>query len=299
MVVNDYRTSPHTHPLFVERTGTAAILAEPLLYHQKVLGVIVLVVERAEGLFADIDRDLLALFAAQAAIAVENAQLHGAALRPGEKLGALLRATRMVMSGLDLEQILQHIVDEAAKIAATDHVKVLIVDQEAQVLRLGAFRQTSMPLGRLIPLGQGFSGKVAVTGEPLFSADTASDPQNMFAESDRDRGLVTYLGLPIKIRQEVLGVLTFHTTYPRQYSPEELGYLESFADQVAIALENARLYKHVEQRLRRLQTLTRLNQLISSSLNMDEVLSEIAQAAATLIDTPLARIWIAMSPARH
>ena len=87
--------------------------------------------------------------------------------------------------------------------------------------------------------------------------------------------------------------MIFHTTCPYEYSPDELAYLMSFADQAAIAIQNAQLYEAIEARARRLDTMTRLNQLISASLDMDEVLGEITKAAATLMDVPRVRIWIA------
>jgi signal transduction histidine kinase len=73
-------------------------------------------------------------------------------------------------------------------------------------------------------------------------ADAQNDPRSVFAERDRELGIVTYLGLPIKRGNDVLGVLTFNTTVPHQYTPDEMAYLASFADQAAIAINNARLY---------------------------------------------------------
>ncbi len=66
-----------------------------------------------------------------------------------------------------------------------------------------------------------------------------------------------------------------------------------FTAQAAMASEQARLHAEAERRLVRMQTLTRLNQVISSSLNMDDVLREIARAAATLMDAPLVSFWLA------
>jgi len=79
MIVNDYRTWPHAGPLFLERTGVTAALAEPLLYRDRVLGAITLTNEGAGRTFAEADRETLALFAAQAAIAIENARLYAEA----------------------------------------------------------------------------------------------------------------------------------------------------------------------------------------------------------------------------
>jgi PAS domain S-box-containing protein len=76
LLVNDYRTSPYMNPFFMERLGSTAVLAEPLLYRERLVGVIAISNEGPEQGFTAQDRDLLALFAAQAAIAIENARLY-------------------------------------------------------------------------------------------------------------------------------------------------------------------------------------------------------------------------------
>jgi PAS domain S-box-containing protein len=76
LLVNDYRTSPYVNPLFMERLGSTAVLAEPLLYRERLVGVIAISNEGTGRLFTAQDRELLALFAAQAAVAIENARLY-------------------------------------------------------------------------------------------------------------------------------------------------------------------------------------------------------------------------------
>jgi signal transduction histidine kinase len=131
------------------------------------------------------------------------------------------------------------------------------VDKEARVLRVAALHgMTAWHLGFVLPVGTSLSGLTAQTRQPVFSEDLAQDPRNLFAQQDRELGLVTHLGLPIKLRDELLGVLTFKTTAPRQYTPDELAYLTSFADQVAIAIENSRLFGQVRAARERLQILS-------------------------------------------
>jgi len=98
---------------------------------------------------------------------------------------------------------------------------------------------------------------VASTGQPLFVADCAHDPRNPYADQDRALGFVTYLGLPITMHGEVVGVLTVNTSQPREYTPEELEYLASFADLSAIAIGNASLFEEVRTGRKQLQTLSR------------------------------------------
>ena len=75
LLVNDYQTSPYAHHVFVEHTGATAILGEPLLYHNRLVGVIVLSSGTTGQSFTAQDRDLLTIFGAQAASAIENAHL--------------------------------------------------------------------------------------------------------------------------------------------------------------------------------------------------------------------------------
>ncbi|MBI2458221.1 MAG: GAF domain-containing protein, partial [candidate division NC10 bacterium] len=239
MVVNDYRNSPYAQAITLEHSQISTVLGEPLLSRDALVGVIVVDKEGDGAAFTAKDRETLALFAAQAAIAIENARLHTDVVGRGQELEALLRATRSVMSGLDLQHILQRIVAEASQMAGTQHVSVMLVDKAAQVLRVAALAGDPVPVGFHVPLGVDLSGLVAQAGQPVFSPDSPNDPRNLLAERDRELGFVTYFGLPIKIRDEVLGVLTFDTTVPRHYSPEEVAYLASFADQAAIAIENA------------------------------------------------------------
>lgn len=76
LLVNDYRSSSFVHPIIGAKTAVTAVLAEPLLYHDDLLGVLTVDSHNAQRTFTDADRHLLALFAGQAAVAIENARLY-------------------------------------------------------------------------------------------------------------------------------------------------------------------------------------------------------------------------------
>jgi GAF domain-containing protein/anti-sigma regulatory factor (Ser/Thr protein kinase) len=240
----------------VQRDALRAALAVPLISKDTVLGAIS-VFWREPRLQAERELRLLTGVAQQAAVAIAQARMHGASLRRAEELAALLRAARTVMGGLDTKTILARIVEEAAAIAGTPHVKILLQERGSATLRVAAQVGSPVPPDFAVPLGVSYSGRVAVTGEPLFIADVLNDPDTLLAERDRTSGIVTYLGLPVKIRDTVLGVLSFNTTEPRRYSADELAYLGSFADQAAIALDNARLYEDTQRALSDLRTMQR------------------------------------------
>ena len=292
LIVNDYRHWPGASRLFLERTRTAAALAEPILYRDSLVGVMVLDTEEAGHRFTEEDRYSLSLLASHAAIAIENARLRMDAAHRGEELGALLRATHSVMAGMNLQHTLEVIASEAARIVRCEHVKLLLVDRDAQVLRIGVLRGLARPDGFPLPIGTGLSGMVAQSGQPLYIADTQNDPRNLLAAFDRAVGLRTYLGLPIKVRDEVLGVLTFNTRTPRQYTEDELACLASFADQAALAIESARLHEAANRRAERLATLNTLNRTLTTTTEPTQVARQILAALEILIPGSVARLWM-------
>jgi signal transduction histidine kinase/ActR/RegA family two-component response regulator len=158
---------------------------------------------------------------------------------------AVMHAARAVASSLDLDEILRTIVTQAREIAATPVVWLYLFDAQAQVLRYrtgaGVLHELAGDLA--IPLGQGLSGHVAATGEPLNVVDARNDPRLLYPEYRSKYQLLSYLGLPVRVGTRLLGVLVFNDHVPREYAKEQIAYLEVFAQHAAVALENARLYQ--------------------------------------------------------
>jgi signal transduction histidine kinase len=285
-VADSQDESRNPNAAFDRQMGFRTYLGLPVKGRHGVLGVVTFNTTDPRN-YSEEELSYFTSFADQAAIAIENARLHEAAVRRGEELRALLRAARTVMTGLDLRGTLDRIIREAAQISGIPHVKVVLVDKEEGAIRVAAAvgRPAEMLEGFAVPLGKGTSGLVAATGEPLFIEDCQNDPRNyMYADQDRKLGIQTYLGLPIKIRDEVLGVLTFNTTEPHQYSPAELTYLASFADQAAIAIENARLFTAADTRASELDTLREIGQAVTARLELPAALEAVVAGARRILD---------------
>ena len=203
-----------------------------------------------------------------------------------------MRAGQFVLGGLDLDATLTRIVEEAARIAGTPHVKLLLVDKDVGVLRLVAIAGATAPKDFTVPLGQSYSGTVAATGELIFIGDTQNDPQNLLAQRDREQGIRTYLGLPVRFGSEVVGVLTLNTETPHPWTPDQLASLGSFADVAAVAIGNARLYAAATNQGQRLAALADLTQSLTSTLALDQVLDQVVQHAVALFEPSVARLWL-------
>ena len=165
------------------------------------------------------------------------------------RLAALLEATQAVASSLDLEEVLQTIVREAAGIAGAPFVRLFLLDEAARVLRyrVGVGLPLEAERDIVIPLGESFSGQVAATGQPLAVPDYRGDPRLRSPQHAATYGLVSYLGLPVQLKDRLFGVLVFNTSAPRVYKDDEVAFLSTFARQAASAIENARLYAEIRQ----------------------------------------------------
>lgn len=238
--------------------GRGEELVESLTSQGRVLGALALGgMAKPADLLSGEERDGLAMFAGSAAIALANARLHAREVRRSEELEALLSATRSVMLGDGLQDMVDRLVEVTAAISGCPNVCLLLLNEAAGVLRPMARRGiASVELGEAVPVEGTLSGQVLKTGEIVFSADCQRDARNLYREREAARGIVTYLGLPIPGRKGPIGALRLLTDAPRDYRLEEREYLRTLTDHVGLAVEKSRLYdelEHAYQTQRRVQ----------------------------------------------
>lgn len=250
MRVNDYRHSPYAHPLFLKLTTATAVLAAPLLYHDRLLGVIVLNNEGIEErLFSEQDGELLNLFAAQAAIAIENARLYEALEAKITRLQTLTQLNRLVSSSLDLSKVLDEIVTAAAELMQAEVVRIWMVNQTTQMFELQAVA-SEVPLPYLqqpqsIHDARGGLSWVATHRTILNVPNGFEDDRIVHQDWFRSHGFSSLLIAPIMHGDSFLAALSLVGRKPFQLSPEEQMLLENFIAQAATAIHNASLYERL------------------------------------------------------
>src|SRR5438445_5448788 len=117
-------------------------------------------------------------------------------------------------------------------------------------------------------------------------------------EAYRRGGYKAFLGVPLILGPQVLGVLSIRTRREQGFSSEDLAIATAFAAQAAIALENARLYRQAELRAEKLRALSTLTRVMTLAENSPRVFEAVARAATTLLGAALARVWVADPVAR-
>jgi K+-sensing histidine kinase KdpD len=154
------------------------------------------------------------------------------------------------------------------------------------------FSQDSMGELPMAWLESNMSRVSLLSATPIISEHLA-DETRFAASRLQEEGFHSAAYVPLKSPQRPLGVLSLASREPGRLNQRQRELLTAIAHQISIAIQNAKLYEDQQIKAERFQNLTRLNQLISASLDMDRVLREIARTAATLMCVPLASFIIA------
>jgi signal transduction histidine kinase/putative methionine-R-sulfoxide reductase with GAF domain len=264
IVVDDYPASPYAQTVFLEQTAASAVIGEPLLHEGQLRGVITATIQEPGRSLTEQDRQLLALFAAQAAIAIEHARLHEA--REGamaevevarRRSTFLADASARLASSLDYETTLASIPRLAVPNIA-DWCAVDIVEPDGGIRRAGIAHADPkraalvQQLQRYPPGRQGAEGlpRVLRTGQsrlyPALSDEllqaSAHGPEHL--RILRELQPKSVIMVPLLARGQILGTLLFAVSGSRRpYGPEDLALAEDLAGRAALAVDNARLYR--------------------------------------------------------
>jgi GAF domain-containing protein/ActR/RegA family two-component response regulator len=284
------------------RLGYTHFLGIPLVVGERSTGVLVFLGRRA---FTAREQELGEIFAGQAAIAIDHSRLYLEASQQTERMRAIAELGRVLVSTLDAQRVLEIVASQARDTLALPDIAIWLQDATGGPLRLAVGQgHFAGPLtGQAQPLDpdEGVVGRALAEGKPVWTADVLNDPRmRLRVESRRwieQLGSRAILAVPL-IREHLRGAVVAYRRLGERFTNREIEYVSVFANQVAAALENARLYEALDVRAARLRSLTQLAQIVSSSLDMDEVLRAIAEAAAELIEVPLASFWVANEAAR-
>jgi PAS domain S-box-containing protein len=274
-------------------TGSRSVVAVPLRVCGELIGALGIGV-RAGRIFSDEEIRLAQAFADQAAVALRNAQLYHEAARRRREAEVVAELARTINASLDLDVVLQQVADGARALCASDMAMIALRDpvSDAMVVRYRSGANAEACTDRHVEPGQGIGGQVLLTGRAVrtdAAARTATD-RRAWDPSEAD---VASMAVPITIGQRIEGLLCAQNRARRPFGDREEAVLTQLANHAAIAIANAQLYAAAQARTRRLDALRHVTRLVSSSLDIEQVLAEIARAAANLTNAAAASLWIA------
>ena len=202
---------------------------------------------------------------------IERKRAEEALKRRLEQLISLSQASQAVTASLELDQVLAKIVSLAREVAASDYASVVLVDEEGRLGRGAEDLPGVLAIEHRIR-AEGFTHWIARSRQAILVDDIDEDgtvspkPPNGAPRTANPfvvkAGVKSFVGLPLVAKDRLLGVLCLHSLRPGNFRDQFL-LLTTFANQVTVALENARLYSQLESRGR---LITRILDSIPTSL---------------------------------
>lgn len=200
-----------------------------------------------------------------------------------EQLAAFQAVNSAANSSLDLPTVLELTVKAVRSVTRSDLCSIYLFDDQRNDLILQASTGLSPNvIGRArMLIGEGITGWAAQSGKPVAVPDAWADARFKYIPESGEESYRSMLSVPIILFtvQKLVGVLNVQTTLVREWTTDEIAFVETVGGQVALAIENARLYHQTDDQLRRkveqLTTLQRVSALVASSLDVGEVMESI------------------------
>lgn len=248
--------------------GLQSGLYVPMKVGERVIGSIAVESETPNA-FDESDERLLVTLAAQAGVALDNARLFLELQERASEFSVLYETTRDLMIYKDFRTLLDAVSERAARLLNVSGSGIYLYDAQSRELELVSLPDGSAPLGLRIKLGQGVSGRVAETREPLAVDDYSHwDGRSPLYEGTQYRSV---LAVPMLYGGELVGVLDVYDIQGKNAQPTarifdeaDIRLVSLFASAAAGAVYGARLFEQVNRRAEELGALTR----VSSALRL-------------------------------
>src|SRR5271166_228369 len=238
-------------PRYIEAVpNVRSELAIPLMTKNRVIGVID-IEAREPGCFTGEHVHVLTLVASRMAAGIENAQLYTRTIKQSRILLLLNEIARELTSILNLDELLGRIAELMRRLIDYQMFSILLLDATGEKLqhRFSLRFNENIQLKHEIPLGRGLIGYAAETKQAVLVPDVTKDPRYIEANPETRSELV----VPLIYKDKVIGVLDLEHTRRGFFTDDHRRTITTLAAQVAIAIENARLYEEIARQERRLE----------------------------------------------
>jgi PAS domain S-box-containing protein len=293
--------------------GIRALAFVPLVSHGEVLGKFMVYYDAAH-VFSAAETRLMAGIAQHVAFGLGRVRAEAAieSLLTGEQLARrdaeerrriaeeLSRFSRMLTETLDASTVGVRVVESALTLfqARSSGLRLAAPDGRLVGLAFGGELREAFAPGHAIPGGPAsLSGLAMMRAEAVWTDDSFADSRLGLADDVRvgaqeTAGKAAVLAVPLRNGSRIIGALSIADRAGRRFSTADADILQAFADQAALAIENARLYEQARRRQREAELVAELAQHINGSLDVATTLERLAEGARELCDGDIARIVV-------
>ena len=281
----DYVFSTEGLLLYRQATGgrlPVSSLLIPIQSGEQSVGVLVLDNFNTPGAFTPEDETLLLSLSQQVGLSLQNVRLVQTTQERAAQLEALTNAATTFTASLESDQLVASLLDQLEPVLRYDTATLWLREKDRLIVAAArGFPDLERRMGLTLAVEDSALFKEMIrTGQGILVGDVRQDPRFPPLEAPR----LSWLGLPLISKNEVIGVLALEKWQSHYYSREHMQVGTTFASQAAVALENARLFKdslgrasELDQRSQRLALLNRFSSALSGLLNEDKILQLTAQ----------------------
>ena len=267
----------------------------PLTVRGRELGVMVARHVMPPGAKAD-EEQLLKIVADRVAIAVENARLYERVMRRAAAQESLVEAGRLLTGTLQVSEVLHRLSELVRTRLSADVVRILTAEDTPGDFRLeaqaGTTRVPKQSTRHAADDDEGLVGWIVKHRTTLALNDVLSRPGVKYRDWLESEGFASFLGLPLFLENQLVGILTVWYRESHAFAPDEIALGEALATSATAAIRNARLYEETQERLRHTETLLAVSQDTSSTLELTEVLRRTTRAMVRALGADTGGAWV-------
>jgi len=277
----------------LRRRDCRSVLCIPLVVEEITIGHIDIWENRRQRPFSTKEVSFARHMAMPIAMAISRTRQKQIVTARSREVDVLMEVGSFLSSTLDLYEVLQRLLDAVRLyLSGIQSCSVSILDEQTHTLNMYVGWDESpdlrmIPVGSSIPIDETISSRLAMeSGEPVVIADVSQLPfSNQRLKKMVEMGLRSILYTPLMIREKPVGILHIHVFHePRVFLAEELALVQSVANQAAIAIENANLFKAERTQLQLAQTLQKVGALLTTSLSLEAVYEQIFDLLAEVVE---------------
>lgn len=218
--------------------GIASILVVPVRVKGKIIGILALYTSSPRDFSKD-EADFLSALAEQGGMAIENARLIEK-IRENTKLFHSLATS--INSTLDVKTIFHSLSEDMASALGVKAASVRLLDKDKRTLELMASYGLSEKYLAKGSVSAEKSIAEALNGKPAVVKDAATDKGVQYKNEKKEEGIESILCIPIKAKEEVIGLLRLYSGVPREFTEDEIMLVSALAGIGGMAIQNASMY---------------------------------------------------------
>ncbi len=287
LVVEDMSGDPNFRDRrFAREEGIRSVVAIPLRATRDVKIGVMFVNYLSPRRFTEAELEHIKLFAAQAAVAIYNAQLFKLQSKQAQERDALIALSRDLLSTNSVKTTMDRAVAAVAKMLDTDFCDIVLLDRDGVLRVCAVVGWDPMILGLVVEPGTGSqTGYTIEAGEPVVVEDLESVKKFEVPPSVREHGLRSSLSVPMLQAGKIVGAMLVHSKALRRFTAEDAGPLSLAANDTAIAIRSAYDYEAGQRKSRLVEALYVVAKALTADLELDrrQILDQVVQPALNKI----------------